>query len=117
MVKGMQIPKKVLVFAQWSRKGYAVFASLNKVVNIAHLSIELCKSALQGSDSQTYYDQRIAAEEDEVEEIEIRNSDLALALVVCNTSTAIEAHFCHSNSIQQHNIENPCFAARRAWVF
>ena len=31
--------KKVFVFSQWSRKSYAVFASMGKVIKIAQVSI------------------------------------------------------------------------------
>lgn len=51
MLKSKQIRKEIIVFSQWSRKSYAVFASLKRVVNIAHLSIDLCKSALLKSSS------------------------------------------------------------------
>ncbi len=36
----------VIVFSRWSRKSYAIFASLKKVVCIARLSIDICKSSL-----------------------------------------------------------------------
>lgn len=35
-----------VVFSKWSRKSYAVFASLKKVVRIACLSIDICQSSL-----------------------------------------------------------------------
>ena len=38
--------KKSLVFSKWTRKSYAVFASLGKLVTIGHLSIDICKSFL-----------------------------------------------------------------------
>lgn len=36
----------VVVFSQWSRKAYAVFASLKKVIRIAGLSVDICQSSL-----------------------------------------------------------------------
>lgn len=36
----------IVIFSQWSRKSYAVFASLKKVVRIACLSIDICQSSL-----------------------------------------------------------------------
>ena len=38
------IAKSALVFSKWTRKSYAIFASLGKLVTIAHLSIDICKS-------------------------------------------------------------------------
>ncbi len=35
---------KTIVFSQWSRKDYSIFASLNKVVKIVRLSIDVFKS-------------------------------------------------------------------------
>ena len=46
MLQYKQIFSNVVVFSQWSRKSYAAFASLNKVVSIGHLSIDICKSSL-----------------------------------------------------------------------
>lgn len=34
-----------LVFKKWKRKGYAIFASLNKVVKIGQLTIDICKTS------------------------------------------------------------------------
>ena len=42
-----QISKKRLVFSKWSRKGYSAFASLNKVVNIASLSVDISNTSLK----------------------------------------------------------------------
>ncbi|MBI9065828.1 MAG: hypothetical protein JEZ09_00970 [Salinivirgaceae bacterium] len=41
------ISKKSLTFSKWSRKGYAVFASLGKVVKIGQLNVEICKQAIK----------------------------------------------------------------------
>lgn len=46
MLQNKQINKNVVVFSQWRRKSYAIFASLKKVVNIAHLSIDISNSSL-----------------------------------------------------------------------
>ncbi len=47
MKKKPGISKKNLVFSQWSRKNYAVFASLGKVVTIAHVSVDICNCSLK----------------------------------------------------------------------
>jgi hypothetical protein len=41
-----QKPNNTVVFSKWTRKNYAVFASLKKVINILHLSIHTCFSLL-----------------------------------------------------------------------
>jgi hypothetical protein len=49
-MKGMNhISKKQIVFSQWSRKRYAIFASLGKVVKIARVSVDICNKALKKS--------------------------------------------------------------------
>lgn len=42
-----QISKIRLVFSKWSRKGYSAFASLNNVVNIARLSVDISNTSLK----------------------------------------------------------------------
>ena len=37
--------RKVILFSRWSRKSYAVFASLHKVVNIMRLTVDICMSS------------------------------------------------------------------------
>ncbi len=36
-------PNTILVFSRWTRKSYAIFASLHKAINIARLSVSICK--------------------------------------------------------------------------
>ena len=47
MQKSKNIQKQILVFSKWSRKGFAVFASLGKVVKIGQLNVEICKQAIK----------------------------------------------------------------------
>ena len=42
---------KSLVFSKWTRKGYAAFASLGKLVTIAHRSFAICKSFLSNKNN------------------------------------------------------------------
>lgn len=37
-----KISNNAVVFSKWTRKSYAIFASLNRVINIARLSIDIC---------------------------------------------------------------------------
>ena len=43
------IRRHLLSFSRWSRKGYAIFASLGKEVRIAGLAIHICEKALEKS--------------------------------------------------------------------
>ena len=47
MQKSSNIKPKQVIFSKWSRMGFAVFASLGKVVKIAHLKVEICNQAIQ----------------------------------------------------------------------
>ncbi|MBE9466797.1 MAG: hypothetical protein IMY72_00590 [Bacteroidetes bacterium] len=39
-----KINQRSIVFSRWTRKSYAVFASLGKIVSIGHLSFDTCMS-------------------------------------------------------------------------
>ena len=45
------ISRKNLVFSQWSGKKYAAFASLGRVVVIAHVSADICNASLKKNTS------------------------------------------------------------------
>ena len=49
MIRKWQQHIQTLTFSGWSRKGYAILASLNKVVTIARLSIDICETAIKKS--------------------------------------------------------------------
>lgn len=42
MHRNQHILSKKLTFSKWSRKNYAAFVSLKKIIKIARLSIDLC---------------------------------------------------------------------------
>ena len=69
-----------VVFSQWSRKSYAIFASLHRVVKIARLSIDVCNSALLKTISgiQFFMDYLMDIENQDVE------SDDLDAVELCN---------------------------------
>ena len=46
MLQYIKTYKDIVVFSQWSRKSYAAFASLNKIVSIAYLSMDLYLNTL-----------------------------------------------------------------------
>lgn len=39
--------QRIICFSRWSRKGYALFASLGKQVKICFLSLSICRCALE----------------------------------------------------------------------
>ncbi len=41
----------ILVFSRWTRKSYAIFASLHKAINIARLSVNICKYSFSKNQS------------------------------------------------------------------
>jgi hypothetical protein len=49
MKSSIFIFQRQVVFSQWCRKGYAIFASLKRQVKIGHLSVELCNASLKKS--------------------------------------------------------------------
>ena len=57
MLQKLFIDSKVLIFRQWSRKPYAIFATANSVVNIGHLSADICNLAqLKTANEHLYID-------------------------------------------------------------
>lgn len=45
--------KKTVVFSKWSRKKFAIFASLGKLVKIGRVSADICDKALQKTSELT----------------------------------------------------------------
>ena len=46
MKQTLSIRRPQLVFSRWSRKSYAVFISLGKVVKIGRLAVDICRMAM-----------------------------------------------------------------------
>ena len=61
--------KYSIVFSKWSRKNYAIFASLHKVIKIARLSVDVCMSSLSKNKSIQQKSYQIKASEFEGYEI------------------------------------------------
>lgn len=55
----ISILKSRLIFRKWSRKSYAVFASLKKEVQIGHLSLSICESLVSRGKSFVSFDSRM----------------------------------------------------------
>ncbi len=80
----------LLVFSRWTRKNYAIFASLHKSINIARLSVSICKYSFSKNQSLLRLANRglgIDTTENDFEEKDILFSDWAtiLGLVTADT--------------------------------
>lgn len=65
MYKGNLVNNKSVVFSRWTRKNYAIYASLHKVVLIAQLTIDVCKSAILKSNVLVQFLDYLQCDEDE----------------------------------------------------
>lgn len=91
--------KKVIIFSQWSRKNYAVFASLKKIICIARLSIDLCSSSLFKVPASIRLLSFLDISDSEIDDISIGNQLDKLLLTV-----AILPIVSNNNDIYSQNI-------------
>ena len=90
MIKQTKISNKLAVFSKWSRKNYAIFASLTKVVKIARLSIDICDLSLKKALSTVFLNKQEVNDESEYDdafEIETSIQESLVFLVFQPTST------------------------------
>ncbi len=94
-----------LIFNQWSRKSYAVFASLGKEVQIGHIDGEICEKAIEKNNTKRSFkkdwiDSSIA-ETDDPDELILVNADLQLMSLLSITSNSDESsqHCCNPHTI------------------
>lgn len=80
MFKQAKIKSKYIVFSRWSRKGYAVYASLRKIVIVAQLSVDMCKAALQKNSSVIQLLSNFCIADINTEEFELNELDEAQQL-------------------------------------
>ncbi|MDW7693758.1 hypothetical protein R9C00_03290 [Flammeovirgaceae bacterium SG7u.111] len=86
------ISPQTLVFSRWSRKSYAVFASLGKSIKIGKLSVEICRQATKTLESFISLlglgeaSWETGEEASEWKELSIQELEL-LQLVTVNTNT------------------------------
>ncbi len=89
----IKISQKSLVFSKWSRKNYAIFASLKRVVKIARLSVDICSSSLKKNASSILVILNNIVEEIKPEEDELEFEPLTIessafqAVIQCNLNT------------------------------
>lgn len=110
MLKNKQIKKSVVVFSQWSRKGYAIFASLKSVVKIGCLTIDLCESALSKSSSSIQFVSTVGC--DENESMDPNSSELVINPILITSSLPLvsnNADTYHRSKKNNYTIKKPIF--------
>lgn len=119
--------KKVIVFSQWSRKSYAVFASLGKMIKIGQVSADISDRSLAKTTSLNRALNHILSLKKNIAELleELRQSEgvpdpliatlgLFLRSLVPFTSVQKEAK---PARLVLYNSQNPCFSYHKAWIF
>jgi len=111
MKRKQYISAKKLVFSNWSRKGYALMASLKSEVHICHLSVDMCSKAILKSELFiNELVQVLSASESEVEfEPDILLEDLLLVQAVSSVEEPAAFVFLY-------NIKKPMYFIS-AWAF
>jgi len=111
MYQTKQVQTDIIIFSQWSRKSYAVFASLKKTVRIACLSIDICQSALLKVPAVICLLTLLGISDIENDETDISEQldDLLLSLVVIPTLSHNKDIY-SQNKLINYNTENPYFA-------
>ncbi len=113
----MQEHTDVIVFSQWSRKSYAVFASLNKVVHIARLSIDICQSSLLNIPAVIRLLSLLGVsdiEDDDIDTNEQIDNLLSLAVMPIISSNK---DIYSQNKLINYNSGSPYFALCKVWAF
>jgi hypothetical protein len=119
--------KKAIVFSQWSRKSYAVFASLGKVIKIAQVSGDISDKALIKKTSFTHSLNDIVCLKKELKELweELRQAEgipdalvtqLTLLMNYSMMVTSVPTEGEHVRPIRLKN-QSPCFMINRTWTF
>ena len=110
-----------LIFRQWSRKSYAVFATLGNEVQIGHIDVGICEKAIDKNNTERSFKKdctdSLLNETDDLDELTLVNTDLQLMSLLSITSNSDESsqHCCSSNTkkyIDNINITS-CFAGCR----
>ena len=116
-MRSKQRSREVVVFSGWSRKAYAIFASLKKVVRIARLSIDICLMSLLKNPSVVQFMDIFNTEKDEPEELEIeQESDLLLLAAVLPVVSKSDVLSSDNEDIKPL-LESPYFVQCKIWAF
>jgi len=119
--------RKMIVFSQWSRKSYAVFASLGKIIKIAQVSADISDKSLTKTRSLNRSLNYIHGLKKNIAEFleELRQSEgvpdpvvniLALFLLSLAPFTSVQK-VVEPVRIISFNSQNPCFMFHKAWIF
>ena len=119
--------KNVIVFSQWSRKSYAVFASLGKVIKIARVSGDISDKALIKNTSFTHSLNDIVCLKKEIKDLweELRQAEgipdalMAQLALLMNYSTMVTSVHAEAEPVVRIRLKNqsPCFMINRTWTF
>ncbi len=100
---------KPIIFSKWSGKKYAIFASLHRVVNIARISIDICKASLLKSNtlnSLINLFEKDNLEEEDTDWEELQDSLLLKQLI---PSITLDSYISYLKKIFRFNIRRPIF--------
>jgi len=102
-----------IVFRQWSRKSYAVFASLGEEVQIGHIDDGICEKAIDKNKTKKSikrdWNKSSLIETDDPDELILVNTDLQLISLLSETINSDESsqHCCIL--FTTYNIKNLTF--------
>ncbi len=108
---------KPIIFSKWSGKKYAIFASLHRVVNIARISIDICKASLLKSNtlnSLINLFEKDNLEEEDTDWEELQDSLLLKQLI---PSIALDSANSYFKKYFALIYEGPYFALCKVWAF
>jgi hypothetical protein len=119
--------RKLIVFSQWSRKSFAIFASLGKIIKIGRVSVDISDKSLVKKTSQTRsINNALCFKKDLIELLEelqqsegipstfVASFSLFMNRFVLSTPTQKEAQ---SVCNVLNNGQSPCFISDKAWAF
>ena len=121
------IGKNSIIFSRWSRKNYAIFASLGKVVKIARLKTDVCILALEKSAAITNNTANLeglhenylfdSEENERLGELSYNYKfHLVFGLVAFLLNIFLSPYSIYYKK-SLNIIQSPCFALRSAWTF
>jgi predicted membrane protein len=113
MFKKKQVNTNVIIFSRWSRKGYALFACLKKVVHIARLSFDMGESSVSKKSTIIRICTLLGIDDSENNDIDIKELQL-LSVIMPITSINKDIY---SQIIISSNTESPYFAQCKVWTF
>lgn len=119
--------KKVVVFSKWSRTSYAIFASLGKLIKIAHVSADVADKALGKKTSLpytltdfSYFKNNPTSILEELWEAKVipdaLMKQLGLLMNFFMLFTSIQKESESASYILFRN-QSPCFITIKAWTF